>query len=62
MHKELLPRSARWRRSRTMTGKRRRPMKKVVRSKTNRSEWSTVVERVICVLFEREPAICNDVI
>jgi hypothetical protein len=45
-----------------MTGKRRRPMKKVVRSKTNRSEWSTVVERVICVLFEREPAICNDVI
>jgi len=37
-------------------------MKKVVRRKTNRSEWSTVVERVICVLFERELAICNDVI
>lgn len=40
----------------------RRPMKKVVRRKTNRSERSTVFERVICVLFEREPAICNDVI
>ena len=62
MHKELLPRCARWRKSRTMTGKRRMPMKKVVRRKTNRSEWSTVVERVICVLFERELAICNDVI
>jgi len=45
-----------------MTGKMRRSMKKLVRRKTNRCEWSTVVERVICVLFEREPAICNDVI
>jgi len=35
----------------------RKVMRKV-RRRTNKSD-STVVERVICVLFERESAICN---
>ena len=36
----------------------RKVMRKV-RRRTNKSD-STVVERVICVLFERESAISND--
>jgi hypothetical protein len=47
-----------------MTGKMRtrmasRKVMRKVRRRTNKSD-STVVERVICVLFERESAICND--